>query len=367
MSGTVCSHQPAQAARLTLGAPERSAHDAAETIAGRQTAPDGPGSLEALRHGVLAGVGVIVLMTLFLTAYLGAFAKPEPHGIPMSLVASVPLAQALERSPALKVHPSPGAAEARRLVEDRAVYGALIVQRDGRIQVDVANGAGHSVALVLADMASTLAERTGARLTVEDLAPLSPQDPNGVVEFYGIVFLTIASSIGAGVFGRAIGAVRDLRHAAERVVFLTLYTALLSAVFVTVADAGFGALSADPGSLFLVFWAYATAVCLAITGVAARLGSAASLLVTLAMVILGNTSAGGPVARPLLNSFFSALTYVFPQGAGLSMVRGALYFGGRGLSTGAPRWLCGMVSGCSYCWEPRSVRAVPVLRPRAGT
>ena len=125
-------------------------------------------------------------------------------------------------------------------------------------------------------------------------------------------------------------------HAGGRAGFLALYTALLAAVFATVADVGLGALTGDPGYLFLIFWAYATAVCFAIAGIAARLGMAVALLVIVTIVILGNTSAGGPVGRPLLNSFYAALTPIFPQGAGLTMVRGTAYFGGHGIATAAP-------------------------------
>jgi hypothetical protein len=103
-----------------------------------------------------------------------------------------------------------------------------------------------------------------------------------------------------------------------------------------IVDAGYGAVTGNSGPLFLIFWAYSTAVCLAITGVAARVGTAVSLFVILVMVALGDTSAGGPRPRPLLNGFFSALTPVFPQGAGVTMARGVQYFGGNGLGDAAP-------------------------------
>ncbi|MFF2133790.1 hypothetical protein ACFVW1_52485 [Streptomyces olivochromogenes] len=54
----------------------------------------------------------------------------------------------------------------------------------------------------------------------------------------------------------------------------------------------------------------------------------------MAFVVLGNSSAGGAVARPLLNGFYAALTPVLPHGAALSVVRGIQYFDGTGIADG---------------------------------
>jgi hypothetical protein len=43
---------------------------------------------------------------------------------------------------------------------------------------------------------------------VQDLAPLAPADPSGIIDFYSIVFLTIGASFGATVMGRILGTVR---------------------------------------------------------------------------------------------------------------------------------------------------------------
>jgi hypothetical protein len=51
-------------------------------------------------------------------------------------------------------------------------------------------------------------------------------------------------------------------------------------------------------------------------------------------IVFGNTSSGGAVPRPLLDSFFSALNPVMPQGAALSALRGVQYFGDREMGTG---------------------------------
>jgi hypothetical protein len=73
-------------------------------------------------------------------------------------------------------------------------------------------------------------------------------------------------------------------------------------------------------------------VCLAVPGTASRVGVAASLRLILVLIAPGNPSSGGPVPRPLLNSFYSGLYPLLPQGAALSALRGVQYFGSQGIS-----------------------------------
>lgn len=313
-------------------------HAIEETTAGAggPASVEPPGFHPPPARVVLVGGALIVVMALFLCGFSGAFGNPEPRQIPVAAVAPTALVRRLEANSALDVRASGRRSQARTLVEDRSVDGALIWDDPAHLQLDIASGGGRPVAVALGGIANALAQNSGAHLSVFDLAPLAQADSSGAVEFFAIVFITIAASVGAGLLGRLLGPVSGLNQAAWRVLMLTCYTALLSAVFAVVVDAGFGALVGHPGPLFLVFWGYTTAVCLAVTGIAARLGTAATLAVVLVMVILGNTSAGGPVPRPLLNGFFSSLTPVFPQGAGLTMVRGVQYFGGYGLTGAAP-------------------------------
>jgi hypothetical protein len=288
----------------------------------------------SVRNAIVAASGLIVVMCLFVTAYAGAFANPKPHAIPVAVLAPTGLTRTLESTGALQIDAVPTPSEARRLIEDRTVYGALIMRRSGSLDLQLASGAGHSVAAVLTTLATAVADRSHVPLQIEDLAPLSRHDPSGSVEFYVVVFLGIAASLGAMVLGRVLGAVRSLSRLWRRVAFLAGYTAVLSAAFVAVVDGGFGALVGHTGLLFLVLWVDALALCLAITGISARLGMTAAVAVIVAVVILGNTSSGGPVGRPLLSTLYSSLTPIFPQGAGLTMLRGVQYFGDRGLGAG---------------------------------
>jgi hypothetical protein len=95
-------------------------------------------------------------------------------------------------------------------------------------------------------------------------------------------------------------------------------------------DGCLGALTGHTWQLFGALWLYAMAVGGAVTGVAAALGTAASLALTLFLVIIGNAAAAGPVGRPLLSPFYSRFTGIVPQGSGVALLRSVQYFAGNG-------------------------------------
>jgi len=219
------------------------------------------------------------------------------------------------------------------MVEDRTAYGALLLPQTGPATLLVANGGGHAVATMLMQLGQQAARARGTTLTTVDLAPTSPNDPNGTVELYCIAFLFLGGAIGATVLGRVAGPVRGLRGAFARLGLVVLYAGLLSVVVTLFADVALGDLVGHFGFLFLTLWLFAVAVCLAVTGLSALVGLA-SIVLVLVLIILGNPSSGGPVPRPLLNGFYSGLNPVLPQGAALSVVRGVQYFGDRGIDLG---------------------------------
>jgi hypothetical protein len=286
-----------------------------------------------VRKLVLVMLGVTVVVVAFISSYASALGKPSPHHVPVAVSAPPAALGTLGASPELRVYPVADLARARSMVEDRTAYGALLLPRAGPATLLVANGGGHAVATILMQLGQQVAGARGTTLITVDVAPTSPNDPNGTVEFYCIAFLFLGGAIGATVLGRVAGPVRGLRGAFVRVGLVLVYTALLSVVVALFADVALGDLVGHFGFLFLTLWLSAAAVCLAATGLSALVGLA-SIVLILVLICLGNPSSGGPVPRPLLNGFYAALNPVLPQGAALSVVRGIQYFGGRGIDLG---------------------------------
>ena len=307
--------------------------DAPGTIASGPLQERRLGARIPVRKVILAVLGLTVVVAAILSSYASAFGNPSPRHVPVAVSAPPTVLGTLEAAPQLRVYPVPDLAKARVMVEDRTVYGALVLPRTGSATLLVANGGGHSVAAVLMQVGQQVTTGRGTTLCIVDVAPTSPNDPNGTVEFYCIAFLMLGGSIGATVFGKLLGPVGGLRGALARLGLVLMYAAWLSIVVTFFADLVFGDLVGHFGFLFLTLWLYVAAVCLAITGLFALLGRGPILLI-LVLIALGNPSSGGPVPRPLLNGFYSGLNPVMPQGAALSALRGVQYFGDQGIALG---------------------------------
>lgn len=98
-------------------------------------------------------------------------------------------------------------ARVRAMVTDRAAYGALVLPPGGAGILLVANGGGHAVATILVQLGQQVARTGRTTLRTVDVAPTTPNNPNGTAEFYCVAFLMLGSAIGgdgAGP-GRASG------------------------------------------------------------------------------------------------------------------------------------------------------------------
>ena len=280
---------------------------------------------------LLALIGLTTVIVAVFCSYSSAFGKPAAHHIPVAVAASPAALAKLETSPALRVQPVHDLAAARSMVEDRTADGGLVLAPTGRATLVVANGGGHAVEAVLVQLRQQAA---GTALNTVDVAPTSPGDPNGSVEFYCVVFLGIGGAVGATMLARILGPVPHLPAALKRLGLVMVHTALLSAAVTLFTDVVYGALAGHFWFLFLTLWLYVAAVSLAIAGFAELAGPLASIVLIGLFIVFGNTSSGGAVPRPLLDGFFSALNPVLPQGAALSALRGVQYFGDRGVGTG---------------------------------
>nr|WP_102143839.1 DUF3533 domain-containing protein [Mycobacterium sp. QGD 101] len=278
----------------------------------------------------LAMVALTIFVVAMIASYSGAFAKPTLHHLTVAVAAPERMAGAIRGQDALAVTEVGDDAAARRQVYERKADAAFVVGPGGEVTIYVAGGGGRSVANAAETVGRGIAATAGLTPTVEDIAPTSAADPSGTVEFYAVIFLSIGASVGATVFGRIMGTVRSPRKLLLRTLTLTGYSALLAAAVAYYVDGVLGALTGHPWQLFGVLWLYAMAVGGAVTGVAAALGTVASLVLTLFLVIVGNAAAAGPVGRPLLSGFYSTFNTIVPQGSGVALLRSVQYFGGNG-------------------------------------
>ena len=289
-----------------------------------------------VRKMAMAMAALTVFVVAMIASYSGAFAKPTLHHLDVAVAGPPQLVEALRSQDTLGVTVVADAAAARAKVYDRNTDAAFVAEANGEpktLKIYVAGGGGRSVANAADGVGRAIAAKAGLTPSVEDVAPTSAADPQGTVEFYAVIFLSIGATMGAAVFGLMMGSVRRLSTLALRTLSLAAYSALLAGAVTFYVDGVLAALTSHTWQIFGALWLYAMAVAGAVTGVSAAFGTAASAVVTLFLIIVGNAAAAGPVGLPLLSGFYTTFNAIVPQGSGVALLRSIEYFGGNGALT----------------------------------
>jgi hypothetical protein len=311
--------------------------------------PAGPprGFLAELRDGVTPRaaalvVGVLAIQLGFIASYLGAFHHPKPYHIAMAVAvpAQAPAGTA-ERLVAqlngiagtpVEARTAVDEAAARRLIDDREIYGALIVSGAGTTdRLLVAGAAGASVSSALTQVLTQADQAQQRQIIVDDIKPAGIGDARGLAVFYLAIGWVVGGYLVATALSTSKGARPTNPHrAVVRLGALAVYAVVsgLGGAIITETI-----LSALTGSFFAVWWFGALLVFAAgafTMGLQALTGMLGIGLTVLLFVVLGNPSAGGAYAPPLLPPFWRAIGEWLPPGAGTTALRGIVYFDGAG-------------------------------------
>ncbi|MGC4950845.1 ABC transporter permease [Streptomyces sp. DT224] len=274
-------------------------------------------------------VVVVLLVPLVVTLALWAFAWPAartaPRDLPVGIAGTAPAADRLqqrleERDGAFDVHRYDSEAAARAAIEDRTVYGAVVVTAEGP-ELLTASAGGTVVAQLLRE-AVTAAAPAGSEVPVTDVVAAPAADPRGAVLGASIMPLAIAG-VAAGA------AVTMLRLRGARAGAALLGVAVAVGLLATaVTDSWLGALTGD-------WWSEAGTIALAVLAIGAPVAGLAALIGTpgiglgsLLMVLLGNPFSGVTSAPELLPRPVGLIGQLLPPGAGGSMLRSVAFFDG---------------------------------------
>ncbi len=277
---------------------------------------------------VLGALGVVLaVQALFVVSYVGALHAPSPRDVPFGVVGPPALADAVGTRFSLRTTRYKDEAAARRAIDHRQAYGALVTTPTG-LKLVVAPAAGNAVATALATAFTTAAAATGRRLTVVQLHPLPSGDRSGAVSFLVVMALVIGGYLSATI-ATTIGGPATHRWRAPVLAGVAVIGSLATDL---VAGPLLGAIPTDK---FFVLWALFAFVMLAVAWAAAALqalfGPVGTLIVIVVFVIFGAPAAGGTVPRPFLPSFWGTIGPYLPPGAGTTAVRNTIYFGGNGI------------------------------------
>ncbi|GAA2304239.1 hypothetical protein OKJ48_12060 [Streptomyces kunmingensis] len=286
----------------------------------------------ALRH-VLTHLLTPLLMCVGMgLAYLGAFAAPEPHHLPVAVVGSGPEAKAFAQTvkdkagDALDVRTLATRATAVDQLRTRHIDGAYVLGSEVP-ELIVASAGSDTTVSVVQKIFTPVAAEQGEPLKVTDVAPTVSDDPTGQGLFFLLVALSIGSYASVAVLGGA-GAALRMRARALLVVGVSAVVSLIGAAF---AGPVFHLAHAGLWGVWGMAWGYSAGILLIGVGLHTFLKRWTTLAVMVLFVMLNFTSSGGVFRPELQNGFFGSL-HAFWNGAGfVEGARSLLYFDHYGL------------------------------------
>jgi len=325
-----------------------------------------------VRAGAAAAALTLVSM-LFIGSFLGALHDPAPHGLPVGVAGPPAAARHLDAAFAQRL---PGAftvsayssvAAADQAIADRDADAVLVPGPSGQ-RLLIAGAAGRFVTEAVTTAFTAEAAASGQRLTVTDIRPAPPGDPNGITGLFFFIGIALPSA----AFGIVLAVLLGRRSPdparprtpgwPARLAALACFSALAGAAATWVSDGIVGALPGAPAALFGIGALTAFAVSSACHA-AWRLASAplAAFLVLL-FIPVGVPAAGGPFGSAFVTSWYAHLGSALPAGAALPAIRDVVSFDGHALA--APLLVLCLWAGisavlCVLPAPPRPRRAAP--------
>ncbi|MBK3630721.1 ABC transporter permease, partial [Streptomyces sp. MBT49] len=217
-------------------------------------------------------VAVVLLVPLLAAVALWAFAWPAartaPRDLPLGVAgpaaATAPLERQLaQQEGAFDLHHYTDGKAAREAVEDRTVYGAVVVTAEGP-ELLTASAASPVVAQLLREAVAERTAATGAGLRTVDVVAAPATDPRGAALGASVLPLALAG-IAAGAVVSLLG-LRGIRAVGA----LVGAAALVGLVAAALAHSWLGVLTGD-------WWAEAAVLGLSTLAVSAAVAGCAAL------------------------------------------------------------------------------------------
>ncbi|TDE00563.1 ABC transporter permease [Jiangella asiatica] len=287
-----------------------------------------------MRRVIGIALGLSLMIGVLVTAFVWPNSEVAPRDVPIAVAGSPEAVGQVEEQlsaampDAFDVSQVDDEAAAREAIEDRDVYGAVLLDPAGPPQVLTASAAGPLVAQLLQGVAAELAAQSGGgeapTAAVEDVVPLPQDDPRGAGFSSGALPMVLAGiAIGAamsfvvpGVGRRLVGAtVAALGGGTVAVLVMQTWLGVLDGNWL--ANAGAFALTLGATSIGLI-------------GLNALLGHPGAGLGAAVVLLLGNPLSGVTSSPELLPSGWGALGQLLPPGAGGTLLRSTAYFDGAG-------------------------------------
>lgn len=286
-------------------------------------------------------VGVLALQLGFILSYVAAFHQPTPRDISVAVVAGPGLPagipqQSVDKLNALDGHPvdarvATDTAEVRRLLRDREIQGAYVIEPTGTDTLITASAGGSSIASALESIFEKVADSQHRQIVVRDEIPVGAHDNRGLSGFYLSIGWVVGGYLLAAAIGLIIGATATLRQAWAQVAVMFGYSVVSGALGALITTHGLGTFAGHWFPLWILGTGVVFATGLFTLGLRAAVGILAVPLAIAVFVVLGNPSAGGAFGANVIPSFYAAIGKWITPGAGTEGVRSIVYFDNVGL------------------------------------
>lgn len=275
-------------------------------------------------------IAVVLLVPLLAALALWAFAWPAartaPRDLPLGVagpaVATAQVEQQLGRHEgAFDIHRYADEAAAREAIEDRTVYGAVVVTPQGP-ELLTASAASPAVAQLLQQAVTQQAAADGSQVKTVDVVPAPESDPRGAGLTSSVLPLALAG-MAAGAAVTLLG-LRGVRAVGALVGVATL----IGLVAASIAHSWLGVLTGDWWAEAGVFALTTLAVSGAVAGLAALVGTAGIGITAATIMLIGNPFSGAASAPQMLPEPVGAIGQWLPPGAGTTLLRSVSFFDG---------------------------------------
>jgi nucleotide-binding universal stress UspA family protein len=279
------------------------------------------------RAHVLFVAGSLAFAALLVTLLLSAFHQPQPHGLPVGVVAPAPVARHLQAALNARVpggfdlRSYPQIAGARTAVAHHDLDAAVVISRGG-IRVLAAQAGGTAVTQAITAAFGAVAAKTGHALTVTDVVPPLTKDSSALSPFFLLLGVMLPSIAAGSASALAFRRSRPAWATGAPVVVAVVLG--LATAGIAVGVTGFGNYRAIAGITAL----FSLAVC-APTAFLARVRPTLVFLSVLAFIVFGIPVSGGPGGLAAFGpGYLRVLDSVLPLGVGADALRNTVYFAG---------------------------------------
>ncbi|MFD6512917.1 ABC transporter permease [Rhodococcus sp. NPDC060176] len=309
-------------------------------------------------------LGLSAVIGLMLLAFVLPSVNSGPHELKLGIAgpaqATTQISASLEASKpgAFDTQDFADADALRDAIRNRDVVGGIVVDATGP-HVLIATAGGTPIAQTLTGVASGLSDASGTEVPVEDVVPLTADDPTGA----GLTALALPLVFG-GIMPAVVLVQLFPRSIAKRV--LGAVGVAVVAGFVLTAILQFGTNSLDGNYLLtaLALTMGISAISLPILGLESLLGMKGFALGAVTMMFVGNPLSGMATTAAWLPAGWGALGQLLPPGAAGASVRSMAFFDGHGAAAPLLVLVCWIAVGIALCVAAgRKKASTPVVEP----